>query len=52
MSVAPAVGEAVLAVGYQVARYAPHVVHLPQAAHRVLDEERPESVAQTLRAAE
>ena len=39
MSVAPAVGEAVLTVGYQVARYAPHVVHLPQAAHRVLDEE-------------
>lgn len=39
MSVAPAVGEAVLTVGYQVARYALHVVHLTQAAHRVLDEE-------------
>ena len=34
-----AVGEAVLTVGYQVARYALHVVHLTQAAHRVLDEE-------------
>ena len=39
MSVAPAVGEAVLTVGYQVARYALHVVHLTEAAHRVLDEE-------------
>lgn len=28
-----------LTVGYQVARYAPHVVHLPQAAHRIFDEE-------------
>ena len=39
MSVAPAVGEAVLTVGYQVARYALHVVHLTQSAHRIFDEE-------------
>ena len=39
MSVAPAIGEAVLTVGYQVAGYALHVVHLAEAAHRVLDEE-------------
>ena len=36
-----AIGEAVLTIGYQVSRYALHVVHLPQTSHRVLDEEKP-----------
>ena len=34
-----AIGEAVLTIGYQMARYALHVVHLAKTAHRVLDEE-------------
>jgi hypothetical protein len=36
-----AIVEAVLTIGYQVSRYALHVVHLSQTAHRVLDEEKP-----------
>ena len=36
-----AIREAVLTIGYQVARYALHVVHLSQAAHRIFDEEKP-----------
>ena len=34
-----AIGEAVLAIGDKVARYALHVVHLAKTAHRIFDEE-------------
>ena len=34
-----AIREAVLTIGYQMARYALHVVHLAKTAHRILDEE-------------
>lgn len=33
--------EAVLTIGYQVARYTLHVIHLTKTAHRILDEEEP-----------
>ena len=36
-----AIGEAVLTIGYQVSRYALHIVHLPQTSHRVLYKEKP-----------
>ena len=59
MSVAPAVGEAVLTVGNQVARYALHDVYVQARREppvpidgEALVSPRPESVAQTLRAAE